>query len=154
MTEKSITLTKSGKEKLVAELEDLKRNRRPQVIERIKRAKDYGDLSENAEYEDARNEQSFIEGKIQEIEYILKYAQVITNGHHGNEVNMGSVVTVAIEGDKLEYEIVGSAESDPANGKISSESPIGLALVGRKQGETVTAQTPGGELKIKIEKVS
>jgi len=154
MAEKTIKLTRSGREKLVAELEDLKKNRRPQVIERIRRAKDYGDLSENAEYEDARNEQSFIEGKIQEVEYILKYADIVQNGHHGNEISLGSEVVVVIDKEKAKYEIVGSAESDPLAGKISSESPIGLALVGKKTGETVTAQTPGGPLEIKIEKVS
>jgi len=154
MADKKITLTKSGREKLVAELEDMKKNRRPQVIERIRRSKDYGDLSENAEYEDARNEQSFIEGRIQEIEYILKYAETVMNGHHGNEISLGSEVTVSIEGEKANYEIVGSAESDPSSGKISSESPIGIALVGGKVGETVVAKTPGGDLKIKIDKIS
>lgn len=154
MADKKITLTKSGREKLVAELEDMKKSRRPQVIERIRRSKDYGDLSENAEYEDARNEQSFIEGRIQEIEYILKYAETVTNGHRGNEVSLGSEVTVSIEGEKANYEIVGSAESDPSSGKISSESPIGIALMGGKPGEVVVAATPGGDLKIKIEKIS
>ncbi len=154
MADKKITLTKPGREKLVAELEDMKKNRRPQVIERIRRSKDYGDLSENAEYEDARNEQSFIEGRIQEIEYILKYAETVTNGHRGNEVSLGSEVTVSIEGERANYEIVGSAESDPSSGKISSESPIGIALLGAKTGETVVAKTPGGELKIKIEKIN
>lgn len=150
--EKKISLTQSGKEKLEKELEELKKIRRPAVIDRIKRAKEYGDLSENAEYEDARNEQSFIEGRIQEIEYMIKYAEVATPKCSGN-VCLGSNVTVDMDGDNLTYQIVGSAEADPGNGKISSESPIGSALMGRKSGESVTAQTPGGAIKIKIKKV-
>lgn len=149
MAEKIIKLTKSGVEKLKAELEDLKKIQRPAVIDRIKRAKDYGDLSENAEYEDARNEQSFIEGRIQEIEHMLKYSEVI-EGNRGGEVGMGTVVKVVIEGDKMEYEIVGSTEVDPIAGKISSDSPIGSALLGKKAGEKVVANTPSGPIELKI----
>ena len=148
-----VKLTKSGVEKLKTELETLKKVKRPAVIDRIKRAKDYGDLSENAEYEDARNEQSFIEGRIQEIEHLLKYSEVIES-HKGGEVGMGSVVKVEMDGEKLEYEIVGSTEADPFAGKISSDSPIGSALVGGKTGEKVTAKTPGGVIEIKIVAVS
>jgi len=153
MVEKVITLTQVGREKLENELKELKTVRRPEVIDRIKRAKDYGDLSENAEYEDARNEQSFIEGRIQEVEYILKYAQTATNGK-GDTVGLGSVVSIDMEGDKLNYEIVGSAEADPSNGKISSESPIGSSLLGRKSGEKFDALTPGGKISIKVLKIS
>ena len=153
MATKKITLTKSGKEKLEAELTELKKTKRPEVIDRIKRAKDYGDLSENAEYEDARNEQSFIEGRIQEIEYLLKYAEIVENSHRSNEVAMGSYVSVDMEGDRLTYEIVGSTEANPSQGKISSESPIGSVLIGHKSGEKVTAMTPGGKLELKIIKV-
>lgn len=153
MAAKSISLTKTGKEKLEQELETLMKVKRPQVIERIKRAKDYGDLSENAEYEDARNEQSFIEGRIQEIEYILKYAQIVENGKSKDSVAVGSKVTVSLAGDKVEYELVGSTEADPSSGKISSESPIGSAILGKKVGETVVAKTPGGSLKVKVLKI-
>jgi len=148
--QKKITLTKSGREKLALELEELKKEKRPHVIDRIKRAKDFGDLSENAEYEDARNEQSFIEGRIQEVEYMLKYAEVAENGKKADKVSMGSRVTVMIDGEKVSYEIVGSTEANPSDGKISSESPIGAVIIDKKAGETVTAQTPGGALKIKI----
>ena len=148
-----IKLTKSGVDKLKAELEDLKKTKRPAVIDRIKRAKDYGDLSENAEYEDARNEQSFIEGRIQEIEHMLKYSEVIESKHEGS-VGLGSVVKVEMDGDKMEYEIVGSTEADPISGKISSDSPIGKALVGGKSGEKVSAKTPGGVIEIKIVSVA
>jgi len=153
MVTKAITLTRSGREKLERELEGLKNVRRPEVIERIKRSKDYGDLSENAEYEDARNEQSFVEGRIQEIEYILKYAEVIENGKSGSAVRLGARVTVEMEGDQLAYEIVDSTEADPSAGKISSASPIGSALMGKKAGEKVVANTPGGELNVTILKV-
>ena len=153
MATKTITLTKSGREKLERELEELKNVRRPEVIERIKRSKDYGDLSENAEYEDARNEQSFVEGRIQEIEYILKYAEVIENGKSGSAVRLGAKVTVKMEGDQLAYEIVDSTEADPSAGKISSASPIGSALMGKKAGEETVANTPGGKLKVTVLKV-
>ena len=154
MAAKKVTLTKSGKEKLELELQDLKKNKRPEVIDRIRRAKDYGDLSENAEYEDARNEQSFIEGRIQEIEYLLKYAEIVENSRRSSEIAMGSTVSVEMEGEKLTYEIVGSTEANPSQGKISSESPIGSVLIGRKSGEKVTAATPGGKLELKILKVA
>jgi len=150
---KKITLTKLGKEKLQQELDELKKVRRPAVIDRIKRAKDYGDLSENAEYEDARNEQSFVEGRIQEIEYMLKYAEIVKNGKKADKVTMGSRVTVAMDGEKLTYEIVGSTEANPSEGKISSESPIGSVLLDRKVGEKTTAQTPGGEMQVKVLKI-
>ncbi|MDH4358759.1 MAG: transcription elongation factor GreA [Candidatus Berkelbacteria bacterium] len=153
MAVKSINLTKAGKEKLESELEELKKIKRPQVIERIKRAKDFGDLSENAEYEDARNEQSFIEGRIQEIEYILKYAQIVENGKSRGVVALGSKVTVSLGGDKVGYELVGSTEADPSSGKISSESPIGSAILGKKVGEMVVAKTPSGSLKVKVLKI-
>jgi len=127
----------------------LKKNKRPAVIERIKRAKDFGDLSENAEYEDARNEQSFIEGRIQEIEYILKYAHIVES-KGSSEVSLGSKVKLEIDGDKLEYELVGSSEANPSAGKISGESPIGMAVIGKKKGDKVSAITPGGKINIKI----
>jgi len=149
MAEKVIRLTKQGLDKLKIELEELKKVKRPAVIDRIKKAKDFGDLSENAEYEDARNEQSFIEGRIQELEYMVKYAEVSEN-HPVNEVSLGSNVTVTMDGDKATYEIVGSTEADPMQGKISDDSPIGSALLGGKVGEKVTAKTPGGDLEIKI----
>lgn len=150
---KSISLTRAGKEKLEHELMALKREKRPQVIERIRRAKDFGDLSENAEYEDARNEQSFIEGRIQELEYVLKYATIVSNGVHKDTAGLGSRVTINIEGDKAEYELVGSTEADPSTGKISIESPIGSAISGRKAGEMALADTPSGQIKIKVLKI-
>jgi len=147
---KNIALTQAGRQRLEAELEQLKKVKRPAVIDRIKRAKDFGDLSENAEYEDARNEQSFIEGRVQEVEYILKYAKPVTNGKDHNAITLGSVVAVEMEGEKLDYEIVSSNEANPSEGRISNESPIGTTLIGAKTGETIQAKTPGGEIKIKV----
>ncbi len=149
MAEKKITLTKEGKDRLQAELDQLKKEKRPAVVERIKRAKEFGDLSENAEYEDARNEQSFIEGRIQEIEYTLKYAEIVES-KGCSEVSLGSKVRIDLDGDQLEYELVGSSEADPFSGRISGESPIGKAILGKKKNDKVVAETPGGKLNIKI----
>lgn len=143
-------LTASGAQKLENELKTLKEIKRPDVIDRIKRAKEYGDLSENAEYEDARNEQSFIEGRIKEIEYLLKYAKVFENEKGGTEVALGSTVLLDMDGDKMTYEIVSSNEANPLEGKISNISPIGSALIGAKVGDVCSANTPGGVLKIKV----
>lgn len=150
---KQIALSTQGKEKLEKELLELKSVRRSEVIDRIKRAKDYGDLSENAEYEDARNEQSFIEGRIQELEYLLKYGQVSKNCSRAGSVCMGSKVSVEMDGGKMVYEIVDSTEADPIEGKISGESPIGSALMGHKAKEIVEANIPAGRIKLKILKI-
>lgn len=152
--EKKIALTLLGKEKLLRELGELKTIKRPQVIDRIRRAKDYGDLSENAEYEDARNEQSFVEGRIQEIEFILKNAEIVESGKKADRIVMGSKVEVQMDRNKFFYEIVGSAEANPSEGKISSESPIGAVLLDKKVGNIVSAQTPGGKVKVKILQIS
>ncbi|OQA52587.1 MAG: Transcription elongation factor GreA [candidate division WS2 bacterium ADurb.Bin280] len=150
MSNKVVKLTASGAQKLENELKTLKEIKRPDVIDRIKRAKEYGDLSENAEYEDARNEQSFIEGRIKEIEYLLKYAKVFENEKGGTEVALGSTVLLDMDGDKMTYEIVSSNEANPLEGKISNISPIGSALIGAKVGDVCSANTPGGVLKIKV----
>jgi len=145
-----ILLTKDGLERLKAELVDLKENKRPIIIQRIKTAKEFGDLSENSEYDDAKNEQSFIEGKIQELENTIKKAKIISNHHDTSQVSVGDKVCVDCDGDKMCYEIVGSAESDPVGGKISSESPIAISLLGKKKGETVVVPIPDGTMKCKI----
>ncbi|MDP3995198.1 MAG: transcription elongation factor GreA, partial [bacterium] len=131
--------------KLKEELEHLKKVRRPEISERIKQAKDYGDLSENAEYADAREEQSFVEGRILELEAALKNATVV-NGHDSDPdiVNIGDKVTVSRNGDTGTYTIVGSKEADPSSGKISNESPIGRALLGHRKGDEVEVKTPKG----------
>lgn len=154
MEKNSIKLTKSGAEKLMGELRELKEAKRPDVIERIKRAKDFGDLSENAEYEDARNEQSFVEGRIKEIEYLLKNAKVYENGKGGGKIVLGSTVVIEMEGEKVTYEIVSSNEASPLEGKISNISPIGSALLGAKKGDSITANTPAGGIEIKVLEIS
>lgn len=147
-----LLLTKEGHEKLQKELEDLKEVRRPVVIARIQAAKELGDLSENSEYDDARNEQSFVEGRIQEIELMLKRAKIVSHRTSGM-VDMGSKVTVSSKGKTSVFEIVGATESDPSNGKISNASPIGKALLGHMAGDSVTVATPGGEALYKISKI-
>lgn len=145
-----IILTKEGLEKLKKELEEFKNVKRPEVRERIKRAKEFGDLSENAEYEDARNEQSFTEGKIQELEATLKNARVVSGGISSSAISIGHTVTMDCAGEKSTYQIVGATESDPLQGKISSDSPIAKAILGKGKGAKVEIQTPDGAMECKI----
>ena len=142
--------TKEGLEKLKEELKELKEVKLKDVAVRIKEAKDLGDLSENAEYHEAKNEQAFLYGKAVEIEKKIKDATIIEKSSGGNFVSAGCTVTVENEGDKIEYQIVGSSESDPINGKISIDSPLGTALSGHAKGDAVTVLSPGGESVYKI----
>ena len=156
MSEKPAYLTRDGRAKLEAELEDLQTNGRRQVAERIGAAKELGDISESGEYEDAKNQQAHLEGRIREIKSILSRAQLIDeeNGH-GNEVRVGSTVTVRIDGedDEETWTIVGSAEAKPGAGKISNESPIGSALLGKRVKQKASVQTPSGVMKLTIVKI-
>ncbi|MEI6039796.1 MAG: transcription elongation factor GreA [Candidatus Berkelbacteria bacterium] len=140
---KETLLTQQGLEKLKKELKELK-ERRKTVAERIRIAREYGDLSENSEYDDARNEQSFVEGKIQDLEEMIKNAKVVVKSASSNKVEMGSTVTLKLDNDSFSYEIVGANESDPLKGKISAESPLGFSLIGKAKGEKVDIKTPGG----------
>ncbi len=156
MPEKSYPMTVEGKEKLEAELKNLKLVKRPKVIKRIKIARSYGDLSENSEYDSAKDEQSHVEDRINVVEQMLKYAHVVdADSVDPNEVSVGKKVTYTEVGedDPETYTIVGSDESDPLNGKISNDSPIAQALLGKKKGQTVEITTPGGKFKVKINKV-
>jgi transcription elongation factor GreA len=147
---KKYLITPEGLEKLNQELKTLVEDKRKEVIERIREAAAHGDLSENADYAQAREEQSFIEGRIQEIEDIIKNAEIInTNTHHSNAL-IGSTVKVKANGVEKKYTIVGSNEANPKAGKISNESVVGRALLGRKAGETVKIQTPSGEITYEI----
>ena len=153
MPEKSYPMTAEGKEKLQAELKNLKLVKRPEVIERIKVARSFGDLSENSEYDAAKDEQSHLEDRIAQVEEMLKYAQVVdAESVDPNEVSVGKTITYTEVGtdDPETYTIVGSDESDPLNGKISNDSPIAQALLGKKKGETVSITTPGGQFDVVI----
>ncbi len=149
-----VYLTKEGLEKFKKELDDLKTNRRPAVVGRIQQAKEYGDLSENAEYEDAKNEQSFVEGRISELEALIANAQIIQNGGSPDQVGLGCKVEVQTDGDREKYTIVGTGESEPGEGKISYSSPLGQALMGRNVGEKVEVSAPDGKVEYKILKIS
>jgi len=151
--EKETILTQDGLRKLEEELEHLKGTRRKEIAERIKQAKEFGDLSENAEYEDAKNEQAFVEGRILQIDQMLRSARVIDNNTANVDmVAVGSTVRLKDvgAGDEITYTIVGSAEADPLQDRISNESPVGHALLGRRRGETVTIRVPAGTLKYTI----
>lgn len=153
MAEKETILTVEGLKKLEDKLEHLKSVRRHEVAERIKQAIDFGDISENSEYEDAKNEQAFIEGEILTLEKMLRNAKVIDEGEIKTDVvTLGSTVTLKdLElGDQLEYAIVGSAEADPTEFKISNESPVGEAILGQKVGSVVEVNVPAGILKYEI----
>jgi len=153
MNDKQIILTQDGLKKLEDELENLKSVKRREVAERIKIAIGYGDISENSEYEDAKNEQAFIEGRIITLEKMLRNARIINNDEIDvDTVSIGSIVTVEdMEyGDTMEYTIVGTAESDPLQNKISNESPVGKAILGKNKGTVVEVNVPAGIIQYKI----
>lgn len=142
-------LSSTGLERLEAELAELQHVQRPAVVARIKAARELGDLRENADYEAARREQSFIEGRIQAIEAIMRTAEVVVEATT-HEVIVGSIVTLDAAGDPIRYTIVGSSEANPAEGRISYVSPLGRALTGRRAGDEVVVRTPGGERHYRI----
>ena len=152
---KEIYLTSEGFLKLEEELNEAKAVKRPEIINAIKEARALGDLSENAEYSSARDSQAKLEARIKEIEYTLEHAVIIENNNDG-KVSIGSVVTIKYEEDdeEEEYSIVGTNEADPFSNKISNESPIAVAIMGKKQGDKVTVESPNGSFKIEIVKVS
>ena len=155
--EKKIRLTDDGLKKLKDELENLKTTGRKEIAEKIKIARGYGDLSENSEYDEAKNEQAKIEARIVEIEAMLKNVEIISNVKGSSKtVILGSKVKILdVEFDEeATYHIVGSAEADPNEGKISDESPVGKALLGHKVGDTVFAEAPAGEIEFKIIAIS
>ncbi|MGO3733295.1 MAG: transcription elongation factor GreA [Vagococcus sp.] len=154
--EKVYPMTLEGKEKLEVELEELKTVKRKEIVERIKIARSFGDLSENSEYESAKDEQAFVEGRITTLENMIRFAQIIDNNTSKDEVTLGHTVTFVElpDGDEEEYTIVGSAEADPFSGKISNDSPIAKALLGKRINDVVTISTPGGDMNVKIEKIS
>lgn len=148
-------LTSEGAERLKAELANLKGPEREALSKRLRFAIQQGDLSENADYHKAKEDQAFLEGRIQELEYLLKNATIVESGGVSREqVDVGVTVTVQEDDYPPEtYYMVGAKEADPRNGRISNESPIGRALMGARQGEVVTAETPGGEVRLKVLKI-
>ena len=148
--DKPVLLTKEGLDKLAAELEELRTVRRAEVAERIKYAKDFGDISENAEYEAAKNEQGMLEGRILTLEMMVRNAVIIEQAEVGGVVQVGSTVEVKDEYGTQAFTIVGPAEVDVTSGRISMESPVGKALLGRRIGEKVQVQSPGGFRELKV----
>ncbi len=150
---KQIVLTEAGLKKIEEELEELRTHKRKEIAEKIKIARSFGDLSENSEYDEAKNEQAKVEARIADLEAMLKNVKMVDESiSDGTTVEIGSTVRVFdVEfEEEVVYQVVGSAESDPANGKISDESPVGRALLGGRTGAEVVAETPQGELKFKI----
>ncbi len=154
MNTKPVYLTAEGLEKLKAELHELVTVERPRVAARIHEAKLDGDLSENAEYEDAKQEQSFLEGRIATLEAQLRNAAVIEKSSNGDKVGIGSKVVIKGSDGEETFTIVGSAEASPREGRISNESPVGAALMGRKKGDKVTVQAPSGPIEYTLVRVS
>lgn len=150
--EEDVVLTREGFKKLEEELEELKTVKRKQVAERIKQAISFGDLSENSEYEDAKNEQAFIEGRIALLEQKLRKAQVVVEDNNNETVKIGKKVVIKdlVHNRQDEYTLVGSMEADPDQKKISNASPVGKALLGKHKGETVDVNTPAGTVKYEI----
>ncbi len=154
MNNKTTYISKDGLEKLRVELDEMLAVRRPEIAQRIHDAKEHGDLSENAEYEDAKNEQAFVEGRIQALEAMIKNATIIDEHGSTDHVQIGSTVTVTIEGESETFMIVGSAEAKPAEHRISNESPVGRALLGRKKGDKVIVKVPAGDFAYTITDIS
>ncbi len=157
MDSKKIYLTKEGLQELKKEFEELSKTKRPDVLSRVSQARSMGDLSENAEYVAARDELSFIDGRIDELEELLKQAVLIIESGSKNSnhvVKLGSKVTLTVKGKKEDFMVVGEWEADPQEKKISHESPLGKALIGKKIGEKVEVEAPAGKILYTIVSVS
>ena len=155
MTQKKYDITQEGLEKLKAEYEQLISFSRKDVAEKIKRAREMGGTENNAEYEDAKNEQAFIEGRISSLENIILNARIIEGPHLPGVVELGDTVLIQNQDGKIDrYIIVGTAEANPVEGKISCESPVGKALLGKKKGAKVDVRTPAGIMKLQLIEVS
>jgi transcription elongation factor GreA len=155
--EKQFPMTAAGKLKLEEELEFLKTVKRKEVVERIKIARSFGDLSENSEYDSAKEDQAFVEGRISTLESMIRNAVIINENELNKDiVRLGTTVTFVEvpNGDEESYTIVGSAEADPLEGRISNDSPIAKSMIGRTIGESVKVLTPGGDMEIKIVSIS
>jgi len=156
LNEKDLVLTAEGLTKLEEELEELKTVHRREVNEKIRHAKEFGDISENAEYEDAKQEQAFVEGRILKVEAMIRNARIIDASEFAqDEVHLGASVKIkdTKAGIAHEFMIVGSTEADPVNGRLSNESPLGSSLMGKKKGDTVSVATPRGTTTYKIDAI-
>lgn len=147
---KKIQLTKEGFEKLQKEYQDLKQSKQPAAVERLQKARAMGDLSENSEYSAAKEELAFVEGRIQEIEELLKNVEIVENRSNGQEVLLGTHVIVEVNNHQESFQIVGEFEADPLQKKLSQTSPIGQALTGKKVGDWIEVEVPAGKIKYKI----
>jgi transcription elongation factor GreA len=157
MPDNPVLLTEEGLAKLEKELEQLKTVRRPQVAERIRQAKELASTQNNAEYDDAKNDQAFVEGRVLTLEKLIQDARIINEeeAHHASAVQIGSTVhLVDSAGKRTQYTIVGSAEADPKAGRISNESPVGLALLGKRVGDEVQVSVPKGLMRFTLTKIS
>ncbi|MFA6252750.1 MAG: transcription elongation factor GreA [Patescibacteria group bacterium] len=148
--EEKKVFTQEGLNNLIRELDELKNFKRKEVADRIKSAKEFGDLSENAEYQEAKEQQGFIEGRIMQLEALIKTAVVAETSGHGQLIGIGSHVEVEKNNQKMSFTIVGSTEADPVNKKISHESPMGQALLGHKVGDEIEVKLPNGLAQYKI----
>ncbi len=155
MNAKKIYLTKKGFEDLQKEYDDMFNKKRPEVVERLSAAREMGDLSENAEYTAAREELAFIDGRLEELEELLKQAELIADGHHATQsVDLGSQVVIKIGEKKETFTVVGEWEADPTEKKISHESPLGKALLGKTVGAEIEVEAPAGKMLYKIVSIS
>ena len=150
--QKKLKFTKEGLEKLKKEYKKLKEIKRPAAVERLQKARSMGDLSENSEYQAAREELNFIDGRLAELEVILKQAEVVERSE-GEGIQVGDRVVLALEGVELKIHLVGEFEADPMNNKFSVDSPLGKALIGKKQGDEVKIITPAGKRVYKVVKI-
>lgn len=155
MEDKEVILSKEYLEKLEDELEYLKTKRRPEIAEKIKVARSFGDLSENADYDEAKNEQGEVESRIAKVEDMIRHAITFEENKNAEEVGVGNTVVIYDEefDEDFEYKIVGTAESNPLEGLISNESPVGAALLGKKVGDRVETSTPQGKVYYKIKEI-
>lgn len=143
-------LTQKGYDDLKVEHEDLLKNKKPKAIERLSKARSMGDLSENSEYTAAKEELAFVEGRVREIEEILDNVDIVENNQIGDQVQVGSSITVEVDGKSESFQIVGEFEADPMNKKLSQNSPIGMALINKKIGDLVEVNIPAGKIQYKI----
>ena len=147
---KNVQMTKEGLVSLEKELDGLVNTKRPKAVERLSYARQQGDLSENSDYANAKEELEFLDGRIQELEEVIKNASVVTSNGKNGDVSVGTKVTVKVNGDRYVFHIVGEWEADPVNRKISPESPLGMALFGKKVGDKAEVKAPAGKLTYEI----